>query len=245
MKNTTIIIPSRLAARRFPNKPLAKINNIPIIIHVLNRAKESKVGEVFVATPDDEIFQIVTKSGGKAILTKSEHLSGSDRIYEAYKKEIKNKADLIINLQGDMPNINPSCISKLAEYMQKNKCDIGTLASNIKDKIDITNPNIVKVHVDEELQNDNFLITKDFFRIKKDFNSEKIYHHIGIYAFTNVALTKYVNLSRSKLEKERNLEQMRAMENNLVIKVGLCDSAPLGVDTEKDLIEVKKEMNKL
>ncbi len=242
MKNTTIIIPSRLAARRFPNKPLAKINNIPIIIHVLNRAKESKVGEVFVATPDDEIFQIVTKSGGKAILTKSEHLSGSDRIYEAYKKEIKNKADLIINLQGDMPNINPSCISKLAEYMQKNKCDIGTLASNIKDKIDITNPNIVKVHVDEELQNDNFLITKDFFRIKKDLSTEKIYHHIGIYAFTSIALTKYVGFVRSKLEIERNLEQMRALENNLVVKVGLCDSTPLGVDTELDLKKVTKEM---
>ena len=105
------------------------------------------------------------------------------------------------------------------------------------------NPNVVKVQVDEDMTISNFLVAKDFFRIKKDLKNEKIYHQIGIYAFTNVALTKYVKLSRSKLEIERNLEQMRAMENDLIIKVGLCDSKPLSVDTEKDLINVSKEMN--
>ena len=103
MKNTAIIIPTRLAARRFPNKPIAKINNIPMIVHVLNRAKESKVGEVIVATPDDKILQIVKENGGRAILTEENHHSGSDRVYEAYTKELKNNVDLIINLQGDMP----------------------------------------------------------------------------------------------------------------------------------------------
>ena len=245
MKNTAIIIPSRLEAKRFPNKPLAKINNVPMIIHVLNRAKESKIGEVFVATPDDEIFQVVKANGGKAILTKPCHPSGSDRIYEVYTKELKNNVDLIINLQGDMPNIKPNSISKLEKLMRSNDCDIGTLASYIVDKNEITNTNVVKVQTDEMLKDDDFFIAKDFFRTKKDLNHEKIYHHIGIYAFTNIALTKYVKLSRSKLEIKRNLEQMRALENNLIIKVGLSNSLPLSVDTEEDLAKVTKEMKLL
>ena len=243
MKNTAIIIPTRLGAKRYPRKPLAKINNVPMIVHVLNRAKESKVGEVLVATPDDEIFQVVKKNGGKAILTKPDHPSGTDRVYEAYIKELKNNVDLIINLQGDMPNIKPHSISKLEKLMRSNDCDIGTLASPIVDKDEITDMNVVKVEMDEILKDDDFFKAKDFFRIKKDLNHKKIYHHIGIYAFTNIALTKYVKFSRSKLEIERNLEQMRAMENDLIIKVGLCDSKPLSVDTEDDLINVSKEMN--
>ena len=243
MKNTAIIIPTRLEAKRFPNKPLAKINEVPMIIHVLNRAKESKIGEVLVATPDNEICKIVKENGGEAILTKPNHLSGSDRVYEAYIKKFNNSVDLIINLQGDMPNIKSSSILKLEKLMRSSNCDIGTLASNIVDNNDITNPNIVKVHVNEILEDNAFIEARDFFRIKKYLNNEKIYHHIGIYAFTNIALTKYVKLPRSKLEIERNLEQMRAMENNLKIKVGFCESAPLGVDTKKDLIKVSEEMN--
>ena len=245
MKNTAIIIPTRLGAKRFPNKPLAKINNIPMIIHVLNRAKESKAGEVFVATPDDAIFQVVEENGGKAILTKANHPSGSDRVYEAYIKELKNNVNLIINLQGDMPNIKPNSISKLEKLMRENDCDIGTLASEIKSKDEIINPNVVKVHVEQDLKSENFLEAKDFFRMKKDLKNDKIYHHIGIYAFTKVALTKYVKFSRSKLEIERNLEQLRAMENNLVIKVGLSDFIPLSVDTEEDLKKVAEAMKKL
>ena len=244
MKNTAIIIPTRLGAKRFPNKPLAKINNVPMIIHVLNRAKESKVGEVFVATPDDEIFRIVKENGGNAILTKHDHPSGSDRVYEVYLNEIKdNNVDLIINLQGDMPNIKPKSIFKLEKLTRSNDCDIGTLASYIKNKDEIFDPNVVKVQIDQALKDNDFLDAKDFFRTKKDLNNEKVYHHIGIYAFTNIALTKYVKLSRSKLEIERNLEQMRAMENNLIIKVGLCDSTPWSVDIEEDLIKVSKEIN--
>ena len=244
MKNTAIIIPTRLGAKRFPNKPLAKINGVPMIIHVLNRAKESKVGEVLVATPDDKIFQVIKENGGKAILTKPDHPSGSDRVYEAYIQELKNNnVDLIFNLQGDLPNLKSNSITKLEKLMRSNDCDIGTLASPIVDKNEITDMNVVKVEMDEVLKDDDFFKAKDFFRIKKDLNHEKIYHHIGIYAFTNVALTKYVGLSRSKLERERNLEQMRAMENNLIVKVGLSDSTPLGVDTKADLDKISKEMN--
>ena len=245
MKNTAIIIPTRLEARRLPNKPLLKINDLPMIIHVLNRAKEANVGEVFVATPDDEIFNLVNKNGGKAILTKQDHSSGSDRVYEVYLKELKNKVDLIINLQGDMPNIKPETILMLEKFMRSNDCDIGTLASCITDKHEIVDPNIVKVNLDKPLKTDDFLDVKDFFRIKKDIDNEQIYHHIGIYAFTNIALTKYVKLAKSKLEIKRNLEQMRAMENNLRIKVGLCDSVPTSVDTKEDLIKVSKEMKNI
>ena len=245
MKNTAIIIPTRLGAKRFPNKPLVKINNVPMIIHVLNRARESKVGEVFVATPDTEILQIVKENGGKAILTNENHQSGSDRVFEVYEKELKSSVDLIINLQGDMPNIKPNSISKLVKFMKSNTCDVGTLAAYIDDKNDISNPNVVKVQIGQVLKDDNFLNADDFFRIKKDLSDQKIYHHIGIYAFTNISLTKYVKFARSKLEVDRNLEQMRAMENNLIVKVGLCDTKPLSVDTEEDLLKVSKEMSQL
>ena len=244
MKNTAIIIPTRLAATRFPNKPLAKINNIPIILHVLNRAKESKVGEVIVATPDKKIFDIVDNNGGTAILTKKNHLSGSDRVYEAYLEKLKNNVDLIINLQGDMPNINPDNILKLDQLMRSNNCDIGTLASSVKDEDELTDPNVVKVSVDREMKEDSFLEAKDFFRKKTDLINDKIYHHLGLYIFTKDALTRYVKLKRSKLEIQRSLEQMRAMENNMIVKVGLTHSMPLSVDTEEDLKKVKKEMER-
>ena len=243
MKKTAIIIPTRLGAKRFPNKPLIKINNIPMIIHVLNRAKESKIGEVLVATPDNEIYKVVKKNGGQAILTKPNHLSGSDRIYEAFTNYFSESFDLIINLQGDMPNVKPSSILKLEKLMRNHNCDIGTLASKIINNDEINNPNVVKVHVEEILKDDTFTEAKDFFRVKKNINNLNIYHHLGIYAFTNIALSKYVKLSRSNLEIERNLEQMRAMENSMVIKVGLSDSIPLSVDTKEDLKKVSKEMN--
>ncbi len=158
MKNTAIIIPTRLGAKRFPNKPLAKINNEPMIIHVLNRAKESKVGEVFVATPDVEICEVVKQNGGKAILTKSDHPSGSDRVYEVCIKELQNNVDLIINLQGDMPNIKPNSISKLERLMRNNICDIGTLASYITDKNEIKDPNVVKVNLEKNVKEDDFFV---------------------------------------------------------------------------------------
>ena len=242
MKNTVIIIPSRLEAKRFPNKPLAKINDIPMIVHVLNRAKESKMGDVFVATPDQVIVDIVKKNGGKAFLTNQNHSSGSDRIYEVYEKALKDKVDLIINLQGDMPSIKPECILKLEKLMRNSDCDIGTLASSINNDEEINDPNIVKVSVDQNLDKNVFIHAKDFFRIKKDLKNQKIYHHIGIYAFTSASLSKYVKLARSKLEIERKLEQMRAIENNMVIRVGFSDTTPLGVDTEKDLQKISEEI---
>ena len=166
-------------------------------------------------------------------------------MYEVYSKKIKNDVDLIINLQGDMPNIKPNTISRLEKFMRSNDCDIGTLASPIEDENEIIDSNVVKVCVEQTLKDDSFLEAKDFFRKKKNLINEKIYHHLGLYIFTKDALSRYVKLSRSKLEIERNLEQMRAMENNMIIKVGLADFVPFSVDTKEDFLKVKKEMEKL
>jgi len=240
MKNTTIIIPTRLKAKRFPNKPLAKINNVPMILHTLNRGLESGVGEVYVATPDNEIIEIVKKHGGNAILT-GDHPNGTSRVFEAFKKIKNDNVDLIINLQADLPNIKPNSISKLEKLMRESNSPIGTLASKLT-KDEINDENVVKVEVETDLKKDSFLKAKNFFRIKKDLKNEKIYHHIGIYAFTKDALTQYVKLPISKLEVKRNLEQMRVM-NNIEIKVGYCDSNPLSVDSLEDLKLIENEMS--
>ena len=238
MKNTTIIIPARLKAKRFPNKPLAKILGKEMILHTLNRGLESGI-EVFVATPDNEILEIVKKHGGNAILT-GDHPNGTSRTLEAITKIKNDNVDLVINLQADLPNINSSSILKLEKLMRESNSPIGTLASLIT-KDEINDENVVKVEVETDLKEDSFLKAKDFFRIKKDLKNEKIYHHIGIYAFTKDALTQYVKLPSSALEVKRNLEQMRIMSN---IKVGYCDSNPLSVDNFLDLKRVEKEMRK-
>ena len=243
MNKTVIIIPSRLDAQRLPNKPLKLINNKEMILHVYGAAIKSNVGEVYVATPDQQIMDTVKNFGGNAIQTSDNHETGTDRIFEVFKKKLNSEPNIIINLQGDMPNLEPQAISNLVSYMSKNKCDIGTLASDFNAKNEMSNPNVVKVAVKEKLSDDIFLNAFDFFRT--DMNSAyNLYHHIGIYAFTNEALLRYVSLKRSNLELKRKLEQLRALENNMSIHVGYIRSSPLSVDTEEDLIEVKNLMEK-
>ena len=241
MNKTVIIIPSRLDALRFPNKPLALINKKEMILHVYEAAKKANSGEVYVATPDQKIIDVVTNNGGKAVFTSLNHKTGTDRIYEVFKALQKNEPNIIVNLQGDMPNINPQAITDLISYMNKNQCDIGTLASSFSSKTELADVNNVKVVVNRKIDNNNFSEATDFFRSStKTF--ENFYHHVGIYAFTNKALIRYVSLERSKLELERKLEQLRALENNMSIHVGYINSSPLSVDTKNDLIEVKKLM---
>ncbi len=243
MNKIAIIIPSRLHAQRLPNKPLKLINNKEMILHVFDQAIKSKAGDVYVATPDEKIIETVKSVGGKAIRTSENHQTGTDRIFEVFKNELGSEPEIIINLQGDMPNIQPQAIYNLVSYMQKNKCDIGTLASKFNSKTEIDNPNVVKVGVKEKLLSNVFQNAYDFFRI--DENSVyNLYHHIGIYAFTNKALIRYVSLKRSKLELERKLEQLRALENKMTIHVGYIETSPLSVDTEEDLIKVKNLMEK-
>lgn len=243
MDKIAIIIPSRLGARRLPNKPLKLINNKEIIMHVHDAAIRSKAGEVYVATPDQQIIDIVKKAKGNAIKTSEQHETGTDRIYEVFKNELNEQPNIIINLQGDMPNIKPEAISGLISYMKQGKCEIGTLASRISSKDELQNPNVVKVLVKGNFSENEFLESLDFFR-KSENSKDNLYHHIGIYAFTNKALIRYVNLKRTKLELDRKLEQLRALENNMSIHVGYVKTSPLSVDTEEDLIEVKKIMEK-
>ena len=242
MNKTVIIIPSRLDAIRLPNKPLELINNKEMILHAYEAAKKTN-SEVYVATPDQKIIEVVNQNKGKAILTSINNQTGTDRVYEVFKGHLNSEPNLIVNLQGDMPNIEPQAISDLIDYMQQGNCDIGTLASSFSSDEELVDENNVKVAVKDQLIAGKFSEALDFFRVDKK-KYENYHHHIGIYAFTNKALVRYVSLKRSKLELERKLEQLRALENSMSIHVGYINSSPLSVDTKKDLIEVKKIMEK-
>jgi 3-deoxy-manno-octulosonate cytidylyltransferase (CMP-KDO synthetase) len=242
MDNIAIIIPSRLNADRLPNKPLKLINNKEMILHVYDAAKNSNVGQVIVATPDKEILELIKKNNGRAVLTNSKHKTGTDRVFEVFEKQLESKPEIIINFQGDMPNLNPNEIKNLAQHMKKNLCDIGTLASHIENNHEEKDPNVVKVIADKSIASKSFARAIDFYRTTNKPLDKLTYHHVGIYAFTNKALIRYVSLKRSKLELERKLEQMRALENKMKIDVGYIDSCPLSVDTEADLKAVKKKM---
>ena len=241
MNKIAIIIPSRLKAVRLPNKPLELINNKEMILHVYEAAKKTNLGEVYVATPDQKIIDLINDNGGKAIQTSLEHETGTDRVYEVFKNRLKGLPNIVVNLQGDMPNIDPKAITNLITYMNEEKCDIGTLASSFISDREILGEDNVKVAVKEKLQNNQFAQAIDFFR-KEEKNYEYFYHHVGIYAFTNKALVRYVSLKRSKFELARKLEQMRALENSMTIHVGYINASPLSIDTENDLIKVRKIM---
>jgi len=242
MDNTVILIPSHLRATRLPNKPLLLINDKPMIVHCWQRAVESKVGDVYVATADEEIAKIITAVGGKSILTSKEHKTGTDRIYEAIENNFSKKPKNIINLQGDMPNIDPLAIKLLDKFIKNNSYEIATLATKLNSKNDLENKNIVKVETKKEMQINNFCNALDFFRLK-DINQKNFYyHHIGIYGYQYETLKKFISLKRSDNEIARSLEQMRAMDNNISLIVGLTDSYPLGVDTIEDLEEIRNIM---
>ena len=240
MKNTVIIIPTRLAAKRLPRKSLANIKGIPMIIRVLESAVRSEVGEVYVTSPDKEILEVVNKHGGNGIMTGS-HPNGTTRVFEAFKKIKNENVDLIINMQGDQVMLSPKSISKLEKLMREHNSPIGTLASKLN-KGEIEDQNVVKVEVEKDLKKDSFLEAKDFFRIKKDLKNEKIYHHVGIYCFQPSCLKQYVELGESQQEKVLSLEQMRIL-GKIGIKVGYCDSNPLSVDTLEDLKRVEKKIS--
>ena len=231
-----------MAATRLPGKPLLKINNLSIVSHVFRRAEETNIGEVVVATEDQEILDDVLKNGGRAILTRSDHKTGTDRIFEAYKKlDIKN-VDYILNLQGDEPNINKDDIINLNNFMINHDAELGTLAAKIKDNNMLNNKNIVKVIVENRLEENNFPKALNFTRENLSTSIKNIYHHIGIYSYKTSILEKFVSLDQTSNEKEKKLEQLRALDNNLKINVALAKSSPIGVDTEEDYMDIKKIM---
>ena len=231
-----------MAATRLPGKPLLKINNLSIISHVYKKALEANIGEVVVATEDKEILEDVSKNGGKAILTRNDHKTGTDRIFEAYKKlELKN-IDYVLNLQGDEPNIDKDDIINLNKSMIEHNAEIGTLASIIKDKNFLSNPNVVKVITKNKLEKYYFPLASNFTREDLSSTTQAIYHHIGIYAYKVNILEKFVKLNQSNNEIRNKLEQLRALDNALKINVALAISSPIGVDTKEDYLAIKKIM---
>ncbi|MDC0234520.1 3-deoxy-manno-octulosonate cytidylyltransferase [Candidatus Pelagibacter sp.] len=237
---TLTIIPSRLSASRLPGKPLLKINDLSIISHVFKKAQEANIGEVIVATEDEEILDDVIKNGGRAILTGKNHKTGTDRIYEAFQKLKLKDVDLIMNLQGDEPEINIEDIIGLNKKMMDSQYKIGTLAAKIENLKDLYNKNIVKVITKENLDKNDFSEAVSFLRSSS--KTINIYHHIGIYCYTVEALKKFIELNQSKNEIENRLEQLRALDNNITINVSQAVSSPIGVDTEEDYLALKKIM---
>ena len=240
LMKTLTIIPSRLSATRLPGKPLLKIKGLSIISHVFRKAQEANIGEVIVATEDQEIVDDIVKNGGRAVLTSNNHKTGTDRIYEALKKLDINDADLIMNLQGDEPAINNEDIISLNKKMINNQSKMGTLAADIKNIKNLENENIVKVITKKDLNEDEFSEAEIFLRNSPNINN--IYHHIGIYCYSTETLKKFVELNQSRNEIENRLEQLRALDNNITINVALANSSPIGVDTEEDYLALKKIM---
>jgi len=238
---TLVIIPSRMSASRLPGKPLLKINGLSMISHVFKKAEEAKIGDVIVATENQEIIDDVKLNGGQAILTKKDHKTGTDRIHEALEKLNDNSVDLVMNLQGDEPLMNVEDIRNLKDQMIKNSSQLGTLASKIPDKILFDNQNVVKVETKKNLDKDNFPEAINFMR-KISEKKENIYHHLGIYCYRKEVLKKFVSFKQSANEIKNNLEQLRALDNKVRINVALAKSSPIGVDTEEDFVAIKKIM---
>ena len=237
-----IIIPSRMSATRLPGKPLLKINGQTIISHVFKRAQSANIGDVVVATEDQDIIDEVKKNGGNAVLTSKNHKTGTDRIYEALISLNKRDIDFVINVQGDEPDIEINDIKSLDAKMKLNKSEIGTLAAKIEKKEMYKNENLVKVKVKEPFNKNSFPLAESFMRKLKNQDKENIYHHIGIYSYEVQTLNKFISFKQSKNELENRLEQLRALDNNIEINVALADRSPIGVDTEEDFLAIKKIM---
>ena len=245
MAKSIILIPSRLAATRLPNKPLLKINDKSIIMHVYEKAVECGIGDVFVTTCDKDIFDEVQKNGGKSILTSKNHNTGTDRIAEALDKiKLKNEVDFIINLQGDEPLIDIFDIKNLSNQAIKHNSDLITLACKIgpSDQEKYSKTNLVKVMTKDELKKKKISKAIRFERVLDAKTNNYIYQHIGIYIYKKSVLKKIVNLNQTKNEKKNKLEQLRALENGIEINVTLAKTIPIGVDTKADYVEIKNLM---
>ncbi len=235
MDNVLVVIPARLEATRLPNKPLADIAGEPMIVQVWKRAQEADVGRVVVATDSEEVVEVIIKAGGEAVMTRTDHQSGSDRIQEAVNTvDPEHLTEIIINLQGDLPTIEPELIKACLSPLENNSVDIATLAVEIKEEEERTNPNVVKV-IGTPAGGLNILRALYFTRATAPYGKGPLFHHIGIYAYRRDALARFVNLEASSLEKREKLEQLRALEAGMRIDVALVETTPLGVDTQEDL----------
>jgi 3-deoxy-manno-octulosonate cytidylyltransferase (CMP-KDO synthetase) len=224
-----------MAASRLPGKPLADIHGEPMIVHVWRRAIAAGVGPVLVAAGDGEIVDAVEKAGGRALLTRPDHVSGSDRVWEAVESaDPHGHHDVIVNLQGDLPMLDPSAILRVLEPLADPNVDIGTIAIEIQDEGERDNPNMVKAVA--SLGHDTPIARALYFtRARCPSGPGPHFHHIGIYAYRRVALQRFVKLPPARLEQWEKLEQLRALSAGMRIDVALVDTAPFGVDTPADL----------
>ena len=238
-----IVIPARMASIRFPDKPMALINKKPMILHVWERAKESNLGRVLVACCEEEVANCITSAGGEAILTDPSLPSGTDRVYAAIENDddfLMN--DTIINLQGDMPLIDALSIDQINKTITQG-FDMSTLVTSFSSEKDRQNKNITKAEI-KWIKKEKIGEALDFYKNKEDSNDKNIYHHVGIYGFIPSSLKKFVHLQQTEREKDRKLEQMRALDNGMTIGVGYVENVPISVDTKEDLMQVERLINK-
>ena len=229
-----ILIPARMASTRLPGKPLADIAGLPMIVHVLRRAEAAGLGPVVVATDEEAIAVAVEKAGGRALMTRADHASGSDRIFEALGVvDPQGRARIVVNVQGDLPTIAPADIAAALGPLADPAVDIATLAAEITMPEERDNPNVVKVVGSPVAP---FQLRALYFtRATAPYGEGPLYHHIGLYAYRRAALERFVKLPPSPLEQREKLEQLRALEAGMRIDVALVDTVPLGVDTPEDL----------
>jgi len=228
-----ILIPARMASTRLPGKPLADIAGQPMIVQVLRRAQEAKLGPVVVAADSGAIATAVEKAGGRAVLTRHDHPSGSDRIFEALETvDPEHRVRIVVNVQGDLPTLSPGDLAAALGPLDDPAVDIATLAAEIK-KPERTNPNVVKVV--GAVLSPSRMRALYFSRATVPAGDGPLYHHIGLYAYRRAALERFVKLPPSPLEQREKLEQLRALEAGMRIDVTIVDSVPLGVDTPEDL----------
>lgn len=234
MTKPLVLIPARLAATRLPDKPLADICGEPMIVHVWRRACEAGIGPVAVATDAPEIIEAVKRAGGDAVLTRADHASGSDRIFEALQKlDPSGTYDAVVNVQGDLPTVDPKAIAVSLMPLQNKEVAISTLVAEIGIEEERTNPNVVKM-VGSEIAPGHFRALY-FTRATAPYGEGPLYHHIGLYAYRRSALERFVAMQPSPLERREKLEQLRALEAGMRIDAVVVDDVPLGVDTPHDL----------
>jgi 3-deoxy-manno-octulosonate cytidylyltransferase (CMP-KDO synthetase) len=240
---TLVLIPARMAATRLPGKPLLDIAGLPMIVHVLRRAEAAKIGRVAVATDTPEIAAAVKAHGGEVVMTRADHPSGSDRIFEASEAlDPERRAEIVVNLQGDFPTILPQNIRDVLPPLADSAVDISTLAAQIHTEEESLNPNVVKA-VGSPLGGRRMRALY-FTRASAPTGDGPRYHHIGLYAYRRAALERFVKLPPSPLELQERLEQLRALEAGMRIDINVVDTVPRGVDTPADLETARRILAK-
>ena len=237
-----VLIPARMASTRLPGKPLADIAGVPMIVRVWRQAMAAGVGPVIVAAAEREIADAVESAGGRAVLTPPDLPSGSDRIFAALQSvDARGEHDVIVNLQGDLPDLDPAYVREVAELLSDPAIDVATLAVEIRDEADRSNPNVVKPVVAWNGASGRALY---FSRATVPTGEGPVFHHLGIYAYRRAALARFVALPPSPLEKREKLEQLRALEAGMHVAVARVDSVPLSVDTPADLQKARTLLGK-